>query len=127
MDQKRPEGADEAFFNWVKQEETTLPNAPEGALKNEVQLGYKFVHDILEILFRQPKGTTENIPYSAKAVRYLLECRAVSSGMVDDGLLPALRLRKDWVGLYSASISNIFANSIPGIYDSRPENRHRHP
>lgn len=103
MDQKRPEGADEAFFDWLKQAEMTLPNASEGAPKNEVQLGYKFVRDILGILFRQPKGATENIPYSAKAVKYLLERRAVSSGMVDGGLLPALRLRKDWVSLYSAS------------------------
>ena len=97
MDQKRVDSADEAFFNWVKQEESRLPKTPEGAPKNEVQLGYQFVQDVLEIVFRQPKGVTEGIPYSPKIVRYVLERRAVSSGMVEGGLLPTLRLRKDWV------------------------------
>lgn len=97
MDQKRVDSTDEAFFNWVKQEESRLPKTPEGAPKNEVQLGYQFVQDVLEIVFRQPKSVMEGIPYSPKIVRYVLERRAVSSGMVEGGLLPILRLRKDWV------------------------------
>ena len=97
MDQKRLEGVDQAFFDWVKQEEAKLPQPAQGAPKPEVQLGFRFVQDVLAVVFRQPKGVTENIPYSPKVVRYLLERRAVSSGMLEGGLLPALRLRNDWV------------------------------
>ncbi|KAH8096702.1 hypothetical protein BXZ70DRAFT_331420 [Cristinia sonorae] len=103
IDQKRAELADEAFFNWVKQEEARLPKS---APANEVQFGYKFVQDLLEILFKQLKAAADTMVYSPKVVRYLVERKVVSSGMVEGGLLPALRARNDWESML-LSLKNV--------------------
>ena len=52
---------------------------------------------VLETTLHRPEGSARDLPYSPKIVRHLLEKRCVSSNMVSGGLLPALRLRKDWV------------------------------
>ncbi|KAI0939855.1 hypothetical protein AcV5_001129 [Taiwanofungus camphoratus] len=103
MEQKRPEGADQAFFNWVAQEEEPRQNGvsqgTETAEDPRPQLGYVFVKQVLDIVFRTP-GKSSNavigIPYSPKVVQYLLEKRTVSAGMVEGGLFSALTLRQDW-------------------------------
>ncbi|KAL4247039.1 Nucleolar protein 11 [Abortiporus biennis] len=103
MEQKRVEAADDAFFNWVSQEEAKRTQRPDGSQEGS-KLGYRFVQQLLEIVFRKPKGssTFSDIPYSPKVVQYLMEKRVVSSGMVDGGLVGVLRLRNDWESLMLA-------------------------
>ncbi|OCH94292.1 hypothetical protein OBBRIDRAFT_770017 [Obba rivulosa] len=79
--ERHPEAAAEAFFAYASQ---------DGA-----EFGYTFVKMLLEQVFRVPKGA-ETIPYAPKIVRWLLEKRAVSYGMVEGGLFPALMARNDW-------------------------------
>ncbi|KAI0347456.1 hypothetical protein BDW22DRAFT_1351894 [Trametopsis cervina] len=92
MDQRRVEAVDEAFFSWVSRADSK-PSA-RGAVK--LPYAHEFVKQVLEIVLRPPKSPNAEIPYSSKVVRHLLGKRCVSSSMLSGGLLPALRLRKDW-------------------------------
>lgn len=64
-------------------------------------LGFAFVKDLLNILLAPTAAP--NAPYSPDVVRRLLTRRAVSSGMLEGGLLASLRARNDWVSLSSLS------------------------
>ncbi|TCD63478.1 hypothetical protein EIP91_005360 [Steccherinum ochraceum] len=101
LDQKNVNAAEEAFASWVKEEDAKLPQAPEGAPKNEVRLGHKFVQDVLELVLRPAKSSDAAL-HSPEIVKYLLRRRAVSSSMIEGGLLPALRLRNDWESIIFA-------------------------
>lgn len=94
MEQKRVEATDDAFFAWVSQQESGRSGANS---RSKLPFGYQLVKQVLELVFRTPKNTTVDIPYSPKVVRYLLQQRCVSASMVDGGLFAALRLRNDWV------------------------------
>lgn len=114
MEQKRVEAADEAFFAWVAKVDAAKVDA---AARVKVPYGYEFVRGVLGVVLdasrnlqqqnqqseknlKTPKKLKKGsgaVPYSSKVVRYLLEKRCVSSGMVKGGLLPALRMHNDWV------------------------------
>ncbi|THG96364.1 hypothetical protein EW026_g5455 [Hermanssonia centrifuga] len=98
MDSKRIQGADEAFFAWVSEAQAKVDsaNAAPKKLAAKLPLGHQFVKRVLEVVLRSPKNPDADILYSPKVVRYLLEKRLVSAGMVPGGLFSALRLRKDW-------------------------------
>ncbi|CAL1700237.1 unnamed protein product [Somion occarium] len=102
MEQKRVDAADRAFFQWVTEHDASTAQKPS-------YLSHRFVQQILEIVFRQPKGSnaTSDIPYSPKVVRTLLEKKAVTSGMLERGLLSALRPRHDWDSMVTALTSVI--------------------
>ena len=94
MEQKRVEAADDAFFAWANQQDA---NKGASARTNAKIFGYQFVKQVLEIVLRTPRNATTDIPYSPKVLRYLMQQRCVSAGMVDGGLFASLRLRGDWV------------------------------
>ncbi|KAI0689236.1 hypothetical protein BC835DRAFT_264850 [Cytidiella melzeri] len=104
MDQKRVEAVDETYLNWAahahaESEGATASSRP-GAPR--VPYGYEFVKQVLDIVLRPPKGPGVDPSYSPKVVRHLLDRRCISSNMVSGGLLPALRLRKDWASMILA-------------------------
>lgn len=111
MDQKRVEAADEAFFAWATQTESRNANAPAKGTANKLSYGYEFVKQVMEIVLRAPKGSSADIPYSSRIVRHLLDKRCISSNMVPGGLLPALILRKDWVGSVNSTCVRLMHSS----------------
>ncbi|KAI9064835.1 hypothetical protein FKP32DRAFT_1665671 [Trametes sanguinea] len=92
-------GAESAFFEYVK---TESRGKGEGA-----PLEYTFVQGVLEVVL-PAAGAQSSGPaaYSAKIVRHLLERRAVSSSMVEGGLLPALAAQNDWENI-SLAMHNV--------------------
>ncbi|KAI0776156.1 hypothetical protein BD413DRAFT_261764 [Trametes elegans] len=86
-------GAETAFFEYIKHESK---NKSTGAAQ-EAPLDYAFVQETLGIVL-PTTGPQAQSPaaHSAKIVRHLLERRAVSSSMVEGGLLPGLVSREDW-------------------------------
>lgn len=121
MEQRRVEAADEVFFDWVAQQEGGKPAA--GRPNAKQPFGHQFVKQILDIILRTPKNATTDIPYSPKVMRYLMQQRVVSAGMIEGGLFAALRLRNDWVRgfCFRASLS---LTTSAGIHDAVPEDRH---
>ncbi|KAI0082514.1 hypothetical protein K474DRAFT_527095 [Panus rudis PR-1116 ss-1] len=107
LDQKRVDSADDAFSSYVAEQEKQARQqqsivAGEDGLN--AYLSHRFVQQILGVVFRSPpKGTVvADLPYSPKMIRALLEKRVVSSGMLDKGILPALRARNDWESMVLA-------------------------
>ncbi len=86
--------AETVFFEYVKQQS-------KGAIQGEEQrtpVEYPFVQGVLEFVLRAPSHAQgKTAAYSSKIVGHLLESRAVSSSMVDGGVLPALAEHNDWV------------------------------
>lgn len=125
LSQKDIDTADAAFFKWVASEEHEKASRNpakrkfirrlEGMDEEErerdakLELKYDFVKTLLALVFwaaQERKGRTSakvEFPYSPKIVRFLLERGAVCDGMVEGGLLGALKAQKDWVSLYSIS------------------------
>ena len=87
--------ADEAFFKWVSEQE---PKASE-----QSPFSHHFVQQLLGILFKQTKESNA-LPYSPKIVKHLLDKKVVTSGMLEMGLIPALKSKQDWVGLHSEPV-----------------------
>ncbi|OBZ70519.1 hypothetical protein A0H81_09230 [Grifola frondosa] len=79
-------GADVAhiFFEYLK-------DAKSGEEDEKPALEHAFVNEVLALVLGG-----EGTAYSPKVVRYLLERRVVSSGMVEGGVLPVLAARQDW-------------------------------
>ncbi|KAJ7168244.1 hypothetical protein C8R43DRAFT_144266 [Mycena crocata] len=84
-----PEVAKTAFFDWE------LSERPSGEVvdggERQVVLGHSFVRDLLAAVLRPRQAS-----YSPEIVKFLLERGVVSAGMVEGGLLAALKLRDDW-------------------------------
>ncbi|KAI0053667.1 hypothetical protein FA95DRAFT_1481422 [Auriscalpium vulgare] len=103
MQQKRPEAADAAFLKWATPVVGVVQLSPDSAefmiLQDDAKLSYEFVRQLLAIFLPSAIPST---PYSAKVVHLLLEQKAVSSGMVEAGILPALLERRDWRGAWLA-------------------------
>ncbi|OSD04539.1 hypothetical protein PYCCODRAFT_1443810 [Trametes coccinea BRFM310] len=95
-------GAESAFFEYVKTE--------SGADGEGAPLDYAFVQSVLEVVLPAAGAQSSGpVAYSAKIVRCLLERRAVSSSMVEGGLLPALAAQNDWetISLALHSVSDV--------------------
>ena len=87
------------FFEYVKQQGKGK-GSNQGEEKN-TPIEYPFVQGVLEFVLRAPSHAQgRSVTYSSKIVRHLLESRAVSSSMVEGGVLPALAERGDWVSSY---------------------------
>ncbi|KAI9000727.1 hypothetical protein BD414DRAFT_526173 [Trametes punicea] len=103
-------GAENAFFEYVKQESKGKAGHAQGAA-----LEHAFVQAVLELVLpasgAQPQGPAA---YSAKILRHLLERRAVSSSMVEGGLLPALAAQGDWetISLAMRTVSDLPESDI---------------
>ena len=112
VEQNRPEAASVTFFEWAdasRGQQGTSNGRSVGilsgscllrtlillSLQNDVPLGHQFVKEVLQIVLQPSK--TGNIPYSSKVLQFLLEKRAVSSTILEGGLLKCLLLRNDWV------------------------------
>jgi hypothetical protein len=67
-----------------------------------VQLEHSDVIKILSIVLQPAKKVA--IPYPAAVVHQLLSEKLVSAGMVEDGLLASLQLRRDWVSRFALYI-----------------------
>ncbi|ESK81645.1 rna binding protein [Moniliophthora roreri MCA 2997] len=113
MNSSRPQNANDAFFTWEKRELEAVAskkkNSDGGEESSAPRLvyGYAFVKDVLNIVLRPTQP--QNVTYSSQVVRHLLEKKAVSTNMIESGLLPALRLRNDW-----SSISLAFT-TVPDL------------
>lgn len=105
MEAGRAQAAAAAFFAWEKSEKEadTKKNTTNGATKPS--LSFTFVRDVLNTVLstsiKSNKAHLSPSSYSPEVLKYLLERRVVSSGMVDggNGLLTALRARNDWVSI----------------------------
>lgn len=111
MNQNQPQVADELFFQWSKQQEKRRTDANELSTDHSVVLGHEFVKQLLRIVVQPGKPT--GTPYSTKVIHYLLEEQVVSSVMVDEGLLPTLLARSDWVcSILAFSLSYLLTNLL---------------
>ena len=113
-----PQAAEVAFFAWVNQEtahlkhlqnvevpsnESNRDNRGDGEQVPNRQnqghsippLSHQFVSNILNEILRP--SDPSYVSYPSKIMQYLLSREAVSHGMVEGGLLPALRHHQDWV------------------------------
>ncbi|KAM5534801.1 hypothetical protein V8D89_011517 [Ganoderma adspersum] len=103
--------AETVFFEYVKQQ-------GKGATQGEQQntpLEYPFVQGVLQFVLRAPSHVQgKTAAYSPKIVKYMLDSRAVSSSMVEGGVLPALAERNDWstVSLAMSSVTDLPENDI---------------
>ncbi|PIL37421.1 hypothetical protein GSI_01115 [Ganoderma sinense ZZ0214-1] len=108
--------AETVFFEYVKQQ-----GKGKGATQGEGQtipLEYPFVQGVLEFVLHPPshlQGKTAT--YSQKIVAHLLGIRAISSSMVEGGILPALAERNDWgtVSLAMGSVTDLPENDIVSL------------
>ena len=80
LSQKRVVDAESAYAAYVKHQGTTTPTN-------------QFLRRLVAANFQSGK------PYAPKIMENLLKRKLVSDSMVEGGLLPALRERKDWVCL----------------------------
>lgn len=91
MESGKAKAAESAFAAWLKDAESE-----KIASAADSPLGYNFVKELLEVLL-PPKPTGAGV-YPVEIMKTLLGRRAVvSSSMVENGLLRALRERNDWV------------------------------
>ncbi|KAI0652881.1 hypothetical protein C8Q70DRAFT_1059801 [Cubamyces menziesii] len=105
-------GAEAAFFEYVQQQQNK--GKGRGAATQEegqaAPLEYAFAQGALQLVLPPASAQTPNAAaYSAKVVRHLLERRAVSSSMVEGGLLPALAAQNDWdtIALAMRTVSDL--------------------
>lgn len=95
MNQNQPHVADDLFFQWFKQQQKRYADGNEPLQDSSSILGHEFVKQVIRIVL-QP-GKAAGGPYSPKVMLHLLEQRVVTSVMLDEGLLPTLMIRCDWV------------------------------
>ena len=92
--------AETAFFEYLQRQSRGRGSAQGEEQQQGTPLEYPFVQGVLELVLHAPshaQGKAQTAAYSSKIVRRLLESRAVSSSMVEGGVLPALAERNDWV------------------------------
>ncbi|KAF8272086.1 hypothetical protein EI94DRAFT_1567074 [Lactarius quietus] len=87
IQQNDPEAADSAFLKWLENKSSSAAGVPI--------FGYEFVRDILEIVL-QPSSTPASTLHPPKIMRYLLENRMVSAGMMSQSILELFVESKDW-------------------------------
>ncbi|KAH9899554.1 hypothetical protein C8Q73DRAFT_639326 [Cubamyces lactineus] len=109
-------GAETAFFEYIQQQQQQQNKGKgkgKSAATQEDQpapLEYAFAQGALQLVLPPASTQTANAAaYSAKVVRHLLERRAVSSSMVEGGLLPALAAQNDWdtIALAMRTVSDL--------------------
>lgn len=112
-----PGGAGDIFVKYLVSEETREDGEGYTVLERE------FVRRVLEVVLPKPGDSAAKAAYSARVVRELMKRRAISSGMVQGGLIPALLAQKDWVCLVLMTSAFRFSNfSCTGIhYTSLPD------
>ncbi|KAJ3764711.1 hypothetical protein FB446DRAFT_797702 [Lentinula raphanica] len=94
IDRNLPENADNAFSEWEKR---TFPEemSPKDKLPDATPVyGYNSTKEVLNIV-TQPTNPHKAV-YSSKIVQHLLEKKAISTGLLDIGILPVLLRRNDW-------------------------------
>ncbi|KZT05551.1 uncharacterized protein LAESUDRAFT_655546 [Laetiporus sulphureus 93-53] len=105
LDHRKEQEAERVFVDWVKEQEAVL--GAQEAEGPKPYLGYIFVKRLLDIVLKAPPEESTSgdasanaapvvLAYLPKLTRFLLEKRAVSNGMVEGGLIAALRMRQDW-------------------------------
>jgi hypothetical protein len=92
---------------------------------SEALYGHSFVKELLGLFF-EPKNCTGKHQYSPRVTRHLIENRVVSAGMVEGGLLTALREYSDWVGDFSIELTRVMTREI-GKYHVGVQLLGRHP
>ncbi|KAI9447943.1 hypothetical protein H4582DRAFT_42547 [Lactarius indigo] len=85
-----PEAADSAFFEWVENR-----SGSAASVDDEPIFGHEFVREILNTVL-QPSSAPALTSYPPKTIRYLLENRLVSAGMLSQSLLDLFVESKDW-------------------------------
>ncbi|KAI0331319.1 hypothetical protein GY45DRAFT_1336311 [Cubamyces sp. BRFM 1775] len=104
-------GAETAFFEYVQQQKKGKGKSAAAQEEGRVApLEYAFAQGALQLVLPPASAQTQNVAaYSTKVVRHLLERRAVSSSMVDGGLLPALAAQNDWdtIALAMRTVSDL--------------------
>jgi hypothetical protein len=91
MKQEQPKICSAAFFKWERQK--TKGGQPE----LETAMNYAFVKQILEIVLIPQSKPSTHTPYPSDVLHHLIQQDLISNGMVETGLLEALRLHGDWV------------------------------
>ncbi|EJF62319.1 hypothetical protein DICSQDRAFT_58264 [Dichomitus squalens LYAD-421 SS1] len=110
--------AETVFFDYVKKQSKGKGAAAQGEEEQQnTPMEYPLVQSVLELVLHPPshaQGKAQTIAYSPKIVRYLLEKRAVSSSMVEGGVLSALAERNDWdtVTLAMRNVTDLPENDI---------------
>ncbi|KAJ7702224.1 hypothetical protein B0H17DRAFT_1327195 [Mycena rosella] len=112
----QPDAAEAAFFAWEKSAGEDKDGDDEsGEEAPQAALGHSFVRELLVAALQpaRPAGAS----YPAVLVRSLLERRVVSAGMVDGGLLAALKLRDDWsaIELCTTHVADLAESDLMSI------------
>ncbi|KAJ3992530.1 hypothetical protein F5050DRAFT_1579367 [Lentinula boryana] len=95
IDRNQPENANVVFFEWEKRAVPEDSSSKDKLVRSIFLIyGYNFTKEILNIVL-QPSKPLKTV-YSSKIVLHLLEKKVVSTGMLEAGILPMLRLRNDW-------------------------------
>ncbi|KAJ4479070.1 hypothetical protein J3R30DRAFT_3473899 [Lentinula aciculospora] len=100
MDRNRPENANDVFFEWETQAVSRDSSSKDEVPHATPLYGYNFTKEILDIVLQPSKPP--KTPYSSKIIQHLLGKKVISTGMVEAGLLSALRLRNDWKSICAA-------------------------
>ena len=95
IEAKRPQAANDAFFRW----ETSQSQTAEKALV----FGHDFVKQVLDVII-QPTKNSASVMYSSSVVKHLIKQKAVSTSMLEGGLVRALKTRGDWVCIRSSRV-----------------------
>ncbi|KAJ3756420.1 hypothetical protein EV360DRAFT_47995 [Lentinula raphanica] len=94
IERNLPENADNAFLEWDKRTFSEETSSKDKLPDSVPVYGYNFTKEVLHIV-TQP-ANPRKIVYSNKIVQHLLEKKAISTGMIDAGILPVLLRRNDW-------------------------------
>ncbi|KAF8638582.1 hypothetical protein AX17_002124 [Amanita inopinata Kibby_2008] len=92
MEGKRPQAANEAFYQWEKNQRHAAESTSD---TSQVVYGYNFVKKVLDVVL-QPTKDAASVLYSSEIIRRLIAQRVVSAGMMEGGLITVLRAKKDW-------------------------------
>ncbi|KAH6912477.1 hypothetical protein BKA70DRAFT_1530271 [Coprinopsis sp. MPI-PUGE-AT-0042] len=89
--------AESAFSTWLSEAETTAKEAEKEKVETAPIFTHNFVKDLVNALL-PPLKANGNAPYahSSEILKALMERRLVFNGMVEGGILAALRARNDW-------------------------------
>ncbi|OSX59323.1 hypothetical protein POSPLADRAFT_1075545 [Postia placenta MAD-698-R-SB12] len=105
-EKKQIEVVEKLFDEWVRGHEGAAqpPADATNGEQSKPRLGHLFVKQVLDIVLTGVSSGSTGVPapHAPKVVRSLLERRAVSNGMVEGGLLPALLARQDWQSIVLA-------------------------
>ncbi|KAG2013070.1 hypothetical protein CC2G_010007 [Coprinopsis cinerea AmutBmut pab1-1] len=111
----RTKTAESTFSSWLTEAETATKASSKSAEKASTPpapvFAHGFVKEIVDLVL-PPLKSTGKAPYqhSAEILKALLERNLVFNGMVEGGILPALRARNDWASI-ELSLSSI--NDLP--------------